>query len=211
LGDHVAISNRSKALKNNGSAYVGDGDNMTPTQYLEFLCKITEVALANSQYLLLNVQSLAGNKRVLVEWLYRYREHFADVAVWFKTNQQPAMAENVMNSSFEFIYFLSTDKEPTRAINTGSFRGTFSNVYVSTINVNEFSDIHGAAFPLDFAQTFIGTFSTRSVFDMFLGTGTTLIAAHRTGRHCYGCEIAPRYADVILRRAEAEGLTVERA
>ena len=47
------------------------------------------------------------------------------------------------------------------------------------------------------------------VLDMFLGSGTTLIAAHRTGRCCYGCELAPKYADVILRRAEAEGLTVE--
>jgi DNA modification methylase len=43
-------------------------------------------------------------------------------------------------------------------------------------------------------------------YDPFLGSGTTLIAAHRTGRRCYGMEIAPRYADVILRRAEAEGL-----
>ena len=49
------------------------------------------------------------------------------------------------------------------------------------------------------------------VLDMFLGSGTTLIAAHRTGRRCYGCELSPKYADVILRRAEAEGLTVERA
>ena len=49
------------------------------------------------------------------------------------------------------------------------------------------------------------------VYDPFLGSGTTLIAAHRTGRRCYGMEIEPRYADVILRRAEAEGLTVERA
>jgi len=39
---------------------------------------------------------------------------------------------------------------------------------------------------------------------------TTMIAAHRTGRRCYGMEIAPRYADVILKRCEAEGLTVER-
>jgi site-specific DNA-methyltransferase (adenine-specific) len=45
----------------------------------------------------------------------------------------------------------------------------------------------------------------------FLGSGTDLIAAHRTSRRCYGCELAPKYADVILRRAEAEGLTVERA
>lgn len=49
------------------------------------------------------------------------------------------------------------------------------------------------------------------IFDGYLGSGTTLIAAHRTGRRCYGCEIEPRYGDVILRRAEAEGLTVEKA
>jgi DNA modification methylase len=44
------------------------------------------------------------------------------------------------------------------------------------------------------------------VYDPFLGSGTTLIAAHRTGRRCYGMEIEPKYCDVILRRAEAEGI-----
>lgn len=48
------------------------------------------------------------------------------------------------------------------------------------------------------------------VFEPFLGSGTTLIAAHREGRICYGCEIEPKYADVILRRVEAEGLTAEK-
>lgn len=43
-------------------------------------------------------------------------------------------------------------------------------------------------------------------YDPFLGSGTTLIAAHRTGRVCYGIEIEPRYSDVVLRRAEAEGI-----
>jgi hypothetical protein len=49
-----------------------------------------------------------------------------------------------------------------------------------------------------------------SVADFYAGSGTTLIAAHRTDRRCFGMEIAPRYADVILRRAEAEGLECER-
>jgi len=53
--------------------------------------------------------------------------------------------------------------------------------------------------------------SNNLTVDPFLGSGTTMIAAHRTGRRCYGMEIAPRYADVILKRCEAEGLTVERA
>ncbi len=48
------------------------------------------------------------------------------------------------------------------------------------------------------------------VLDPFFGSGTTLVAAHRLGRVCYGCEIDPRYADIILKRAEAEGLTCER-
>jgi DNA modification methylase len=48
------------------------------------------------------------------------------------------------------------------------------------------------------------------VYDPFLGSGTTIIAAHRTGRRCYGCEISPEYCEVILQRCEAEGLTVER-
>ena len=41
------------------------------------------------------------------------------------------------------------------------------------------------------------------VLDLFLGSGTTLIAAEQTGRICYGMEIDPRYCDVIVKRWEA--------
>jgi DNA modification methylase len=37
------------------------------------------------------------------------------------------------------------------------------------------------------------------VYDPFLGTGTSLIAAEMTGRLCCGLEISPAYVDVILR------------
>jgi len=40
------------------------------------------------------------------------------------------------------------------------------------------------------------------VYDPFLGSGTTLIAAEQLGRRCYGCEIDPRYCDVICQRWE---------
>jgi DNA modification methylase len=39
-----------------------------------------------------------------------------------------------------------------------------------------------------------------AVYDPFLGSGTTLIAAEMTGRVCYGIEIDPRYCDVICQR-----------
>ncbi|MGB9646770.1 MAG: site-specific DNA-methyltransferase [Stellaceae bacterium] len=38
------------------------------------------------------------------------------------------------------------------------------------------------------------------VLDSFLGSGTTVIAAERTGRRCYGLEFDPAYVDTIIRR-----------
>ena len=38
------------------------------------------------------------------------------------------------------------------------------------------------------------------VLDGFLGSGTTVIAAERCGRRCFGLEIDPQYVDTIVRR-----------
>ena len=40
------------------------------------------------------------------------------------------------------------------------------------------------------------------VYDPFLGSGTTLIAAEQLDRKCYGLELEPRYVDVIVQRWE---------
>jgi DNA modification methylase len=40
------------------------------------------------------------------------------------------------------------------------------------------------------------------VTDAFLGSGTTLLAAERTGRRCFGVEIEPKYVDLAIRRWE---------
>lgn len=47
------------------------------------------------------------------------------------------------------------------------------------------------------------------ILDPFLGSGTTLIAAHKVGRICYGIELSPAYCDTIIRRYEK--LTGEQA
>ena len=41
------------------------------------------------------------------------------------------------------------------------------------------------------------------VLDAFAGSGTTLVAAEKTGRRGFGIEIDPRYCDVIVRRMNA--------
>ena len=43
----------------------------------------------------------------------------------------------------------------------------------------------------------------QAVYDPFLGSGTTLIAAETTGRVCLGMELEPRLVDVAVRRWQA--------
>jgi DNA modification methylase len=38
------------------------------------------------------------------------------------------------------------------------------------------------------------------VLDLFLGSGSTMVASHQLKRKCYGMELDPRYADVIVKR-----------
>lgn len=43
-------------------------------------------------------------------------------------------------------------------------------------------------------------FSEGTVFDPYLGSGTTLIAAEKLNRSCIGAELSPAYCDVIIER-----------
>ena len=49
------------------------------------------------------------------------------------------------------------------------------------------------------------------VADVYLGSGSTLIAAEQLGRRCFGIDLDPRYVDVAVQRWEAfTGKTAER-
>ena len=59
---------------------------------------------------------------------------------------------------------------------------------------------HPTQKPVELPAQAIKTLSTGSVLDLFLGSGSTLIAAEKTGRICYGMELDPKYVDVIVQR-----------
>ena len=64
------------------------------------------------------------------------------------------------------------------------------------------NDLHPTMKPVDLVVRAIKNSSRRgqSVLDLFLGSGTTMIAAERIGRSCYGLELDPGYCDVIVER-----------
>jgi len=60
---------------------------------------------------------------------------------------------------------------------------------------------HPAVFPVGLPAYIVDVWAG-SVYEPFLGSGTTLIACEQLGRKCYGLEIDPSYCDVIVQRWE---------
>jgi len=69
---------------------------------------------------------------------------------------------------------------------------------------------HSAAFPVGLPEFFVKAYTDEgdTVYDPFMGSGSTMLAAHNQHRIAYGMEISPAYCDIICKRWEqATGIT----
>jgi DNA modification methylase len=198
-GKSESLSGNTHTTDNKYNEY---NDNQTQSDYLELLIGFTNNALINADYLICNIKSLAGNKVALIDYLYQYKNNFIDVAIWDKGHGAPAMAENVMTSAWEYMFFISSKDKASRAIPNANFRGTVPNIYRGNPNRNnEFSHVHAATFPIDLPEWALQfTKEGHIVLDQFCGTGTTMVASHQMKRKCYGMELDPKYCQVIIDR-----------
>lgn len=91
-------------------------------------------------------------------------------------------------------------------VNTHKFYGNGSQKFsVWNVDKPHKSDLHPTMKPVELITNAILN-STQSenniIADLFLGSGSTLIAAEKTGRVCYGMELDPHYCVVIIKRWE---------
>jgi DNA modification methylase len=198
-GKSESLSGNTHTTDNKYNEY---NDNQNQSDYLDLLCGFTNNAILNSKYLICNIQSLAGNKIALIDYLHEYKNNFIDVAIWDKGHAAPAMAENVMTSAWEYMFFISSQENASRAIPDAGFRGTVPNIYRGNPQRNnEFSNVHAATFPIHLPEWALQfTKQGDTVLDQFLGTGTTMVASHQLKRKCYGMELDPKYCQVIIDR-----------
>lgn len=72
--------------------------------------------------------------------------------------------------------------------------------------------VHPTQKPIALAEWCMAEYDgVTTVLDLFLGSGSTLIACEKTSRRCFGMEIDPKYCDVVLKRWEQfTGKTAER-
>ena len=203
LGKSVALSgNKKMAAKAN--AYDDHEDNAAEWAGL-MSAWFSASDAAVSEAWVVNVQPLAGNKRDLVRFIADNAGRLVDVATWDKGHAAPQMAAGVMASRYEWMIIFAASDGASRAVPLSSWQGTVQSVYAAPPQRgNEFSDIHAATMPLHVPAWVMQTLcdQSKSVYEPFCGTGTTLIAAEQLGRKCYGMEISPQYCDVIVKRWE---------
>lgn len=85
---------------------------------------------------------------------------------------------------------------------SAGFVGPSNEVTVWEIDQPSRNEYHPTQKPMECMARAIRNHDAPLVYDPFLGSGTTLIAAEQLGRKCYGMEISPAYCDVIVKRWE---------
>ncbi len=129
-----------------------------------------------------------------------------NICDWVKAN---AGMGGVYRSQHEFVFVArKPGAKHMNNVQLGVFGRNRSNVWHyagatgGAIDPDDDHTVHPTAKPIRMVMDALldVTASGELVFDPFLGSGTTLLAAERTRRRCLGIEIDPRYVDVAIRR-----------
>lgn len=138
-------------------------------------------------------------------------DQFKNLCVWRKDN---AGMGSFYRSQHELIFMFKHGKEPH--INNvelgihGRYRTNvwnYAGVNTPSTENAEKRAMHPTVKPVELIKDAILDASNRGgvVLDIFLGSGSTLIAAEKAGRLCYGVELEPKYVDTAIRRYESLG------
>lgn len=164
-----------------------ENDKLSEEDFIKFLTDV---------FLLFHVYSKETDKYIFNDWkcFHLFREacinsdfKIKNVIVWNKEYQTQAL--NKFANAHELIIFLGDNKYPMLDINVWNCK-------------REFDKNHPTPKPIELLSKAVN-YSTKSnniILDVFLGSGSTMVAAHQLKRKCYGMELDPKYCQVIIDR-----------
>ena len=87
-------------------------------------------------------------------------------------------------------------------VNKHNFYGGNNGMDIWDIKRTSKNELHPTMKPIDLCNKAIkdGSKKNQCVLDLFLGSGSTMVAAHQLRRKCYGMELDPKYCQVIIDR-----------
>lgn len=100
--------------------------------------------------------------------------------------------DKMIGSAFELCWSKSKHQRRIARINNTLFSG----------EQDAKNKVHPTQKPIKLATFFFDNWGNKSdlIADLYLGSGTTMVAAHQLKRKCYGMELDPKYCQVIVDR-----------
>lgn len=131
----------------------------------------------------------------------------ANMAIWIKS---PGMGTFLRSAHELYPIFCNGPQLAHNNVMLGAYGRNRSNVWCypsanqQGSSANKALASHPTPKNLEMIMDHILDISPRGgvILDPFLGSGTTLIAAEKTGRRCFGLELDPKYVDVTIARWE---------
>jgi site-specific DNA-methyltransferase (adenine-specific) len=100
--------------------------------------------------------------------------------------------DKMIGSAFELCWSKSKHQRKIARINNTLFSG----------EKDAQNKVHPTQKPIKLVKFFFDNWGKdcQLIGDLYLGSGTTMVAAHQLGRKCYGMELDPKYCQVIVER-----------
>ena len=183
---------------------------MSRAEFVRFLTEALSQAARISQSGAIHFVCMDGKHlRDLIEAGEAVYSAYVDLVTWVKTN---AGQGGLYRRQSEFIGVFRVGAGSARNnVQMGKFGRNRSNVWTyagaNTFRAGRMEDLtaHPTVKPLRLVADALKDVSAPGdfIFDSFLGSGTTVLAAERVGRRALAMELDPKFADVAVRRWQA--------
>jgi len=135
---------------------------------------------------------------------------FRNLLVWYKTNPPPRLSKTNYVFACEYlIYAINEKSKPSLSTFNFSSQSTMHNIFITgalqgkeRLRDKNHKALHPTQKPLFILKKLIETSSKPGdiVLDVFIGVGSTAVAAKQTGRQFIGCEINKKYVEWAKQR-----------
>jgi site-specific DNA-methyltransferase (adenine-specific) len=118
--------------------------------------------------------------RTIINW-YKIKQGFGDMGSNYHSVSEPCL-------------YLVKGKS--------NFNGPNNEINIWELQRPQKNDLHPTQKPIELPERAIKNSSKENdiVLDLFLGSGSTMVASHQLKRKCYGMELDPKYCQVIIDR-----------
>jgi DNA modification methylase len=187
------IFNGKKSVKLYSGGY---SDKLPSSDYVDFAASVLEICFAVTDgFIFWNVSYNAKSRFEYLQQIANRLPYLVEQICWKKNSTIPFKGS--LMRDWEPVFLFSTNKQPVAVKEVTSNFWQISNTGAQAEN-------HKACFPVALPEKGISIVAknTGMVFDPFGGSGSTLIACEKTGRHARLMELDPKYCDVIVKRWE---------